>query len=91
MNRDELSAKVAEKMDTSASSAREMIGVVMDCIGDAMKDGEEVRLVGFGTFYPHPQAARKGRNPKTGEAVQIPARIAPKFRAGSALKEKVNG
>jgi len=91
MNRNGLSAKVAKKMDTSVSSASKMIGVIMDCIGDVMKDGEEVRLVGFGTFYPHPQAARKGRNPKTGEVVQIPARTAPKFRAGTALKEKVNG
>ena len=89
MNKGELIAKIAE-----AGLSRKDAGVALDAaiaaIGDALAKGESVQLVGFGTFSVKERAAREGRNPRTGETVKIKAAKAPTFKAGKALKEKVN-
>jgi DNA-binding protein HU-beta len=90
MNKNELIAAVAEKAGLSKSDATTAIEGVFDVITGALKDGDEVRIVGFGTFVVSERKAGKGRNPQTGEEIDIPASKAPKFRAGKQLKEAVN-
>jgi DNA-binding protein HU-beta len=90
MNKNELIAAVAEKAGMSKSDATTAIEGVFDVITGALKDGDEVRIVGFGTFVVSERKAGKGRNPQTGEEIDIPASKAPKFRAGKQLKEAVN-
>lgn len=96
MNKNEFVAAVSEsktlaKLDLSKSAISTVIDAALDTIEGALKKGEEVRLVGFGNFYVSKRAAAKGRNPRTGEAIQIKASKLPKFRAGKQLKEQVNG
>lgn len=79
--------KVAE-METKAAAER-AVDAVLDTIAKTMGRGEDVAITGFGTFRVAKRAAREGRNPKTGEKIQIKASIKPKFRAGKALKEAV--
>ena len=90
MNKGELVAKIAE-----AGLSKKDAGIALDAavaaIGDALTKGESVQLVGFGTFSVKERAAREGRNPRTGETVKIAASKAPAFKAGKALKDKVNG
>jgi len=74
---------------SNADAARAVEGV-FDSITNSLKGGEEVRLVGFGSFSVVQRKATTGRNPRTGEAINIPASIQPKFKAGKALKEAVN-
>ena len=90
MNKNELIAAVADKAGLSKSDATTAIEGVFDVITGALKDGDEVRIVGFGTFVVSERKAGKGRNPQTGEEIDIPASKAPKFRAGKQLKEAVN-
>jgi DNA-binding protein HU-beta len=71
------------------SAARAVVDAVFDTIVKTMSRGEEVAIAGFGTFRVQKRAAREGRNPKTGEKIQIPASVKPKFRAGKLLKEAV--
>ena len=90
MNKNELVAEVANGADISKSDATRAVDAVFDSIAAALKGGQEVRLVGFGTFSVSQRRASKGRNPRTGEVIDIPASKQPKFRAGKGLKDSVN-
>ena len=90
MNKDDLIAKVANSVGVSKSDAAKSVDAVLSNITSSLKGGNEVRLVGFGTFIVANRAATTGRNPRTGESIQIPAKKVPKFRAGKALKDTVN-
>lgn len=90
MNKNDLVAAVAESTGLSRSDADKAVDAVLDSITASLKEGVEVRLVGFGTFVVSKRAATEGRNPRTGEKIQIPASKQPKFKAGKALKDAVN-
>ena len=90
MNKDDLIAKVASDVNVSKTDAAKVVDAVFRNITSTLKSGEDVRLVGFGTFLVTNRAATTGRNPRTGESIQIPAKKVPKFRAGKSLKETVN-
>lgn len=89
MNKTELIAKIAEKSGLSKKDAEKALGAVVDSITEAMASGDKVMLVGFGSFEVKAREARMGRNPKTKEAIEIPASKAPVFKAGAALKNAV--
>ncbi len=91
MNKQDLVSKVAESADISKQKAASAVDAVIDAIKKSLKSGEDVRLVGFGTFSVSNRAATTGRNPRTGEPIKIPASKQPKFKAGKELKEAVNG
>jgi len=90
VNKAELIDKVAEGADISKAAATRALDTVLDSITGALKSGDVVTLVGFGTFQVKDRAARTGRNPRTGEAIQIKASKNPSFKAGKALKDAVN-
>ncbi len=90
MNRVELVAEVAKKADLSKKDAEAAVKSVFDAIADALADGDKVQLIGFGTFDVAERAAREGRNPRTGETMKIEASKAPRFKAGKALKDRIN-
>ena len=90
MNKSELIAKIAEKSGLNQKDAGKALDGLTQAISDALANGEDVTLVGFGTFKVTQRKAKKGRNPATGEAIQIPAKKAPIFKAGKALKDAVN-
>lgn len=81
---------VAEAADISKAAAGRAVDAVFDGITGSLKGGDSVTLVGFGTFSISDRAARSGRNPRTGETIQIKASKMPKFKAGKALKDAVN-
>lgn len=89
MNKPELMRAVSEKADISQTKAGLVINAITDAVTHALAAGDAVSLVGFGTFEVKSRAERPGRNPKTGEAMTIPAARVPAFRAGKALKEAV--
>ena len=91
MNKLQLTEAVAAKADISKKVAAEAVNAVIDAIAEALAAGEDVKIAGFGGFEVKERAARTGRNPKTGEAVEIAASKYVAFSAGSALKDKVNG
>lgn len=90
MNRTELIAAVAEKADISRKDAEKAVRAFTDIVAEELKQGGKVQLVGFGTFEVTQREAREGRNPRTGEVMNIAAVKVPKFKAGKALKETVN-
>lgn len=90
MNKSDLIEAVAKKTDLSKADAGRAIDAVFDSITAALKKGDKVSLVGFGTFGVRKRAARKGRNPKTGATIQIKAGKTPGFKSGKALKDAVN-
>ena len=90
MNKTELVAAVAEQADISKKDAEKVLKAFVDVVTEEMKKGEQVQLVGFGTFEVSERAAREGRNPQTGKTMKIEACKAPKFKAGKALKDAVN-
>lgn len=90
MNKGELIEAVAAAADLSKSDATKAVDAVVDSITRALKKGDQVAIVGFGTFSVKERAARSGRNPATGATIQIPASRAPGFKAGKALKDAVN-
>ncbi len=90
MNKNDLIAAVAEAAELSKADATRAVDAVIDQITAQLKDGGEVRIVGFGTFATSQRAATTGRNPRTGETINIPASVQPKFKAGKALKDAVN-
>ena len=90
MNKNDLVAKVADAAGLSKTDAAQAVDAVFDAITNSLKEGDEVRLVGFGTFAVTRRAATTGRNPRTGEPIQIPASNQPKFKAGKGLKEALN-
>ncbi|MDN5326368.1 MAG: DNA-binding protein HU-beta [Moorella sp. (in: firmicutes)] len=89
MNKMDLVASVAEKTDLTKKDAEKVVNAVLASIEEALAQGEKVQLVGFGTFEIKERAARVGRNPRTGEEIQIAATRAPVFKAGKALKDAV--
>ena len=91
MNKSELIAEVAAKADLTKKDADTAVNAVIDAITDALKNGERVQLVGFGTFEVRERGARTGRDPRTNDEIKIPASKAPAFKAGKALKDTVNG
>ena len=90
MNKEELISKVASGVGISKTDAAKAVDAVFSNITSSLKSGNEVRIVGFGTFLVANRAATTGRNPRTGESIQIPAKKVPKFRAGKALKSTLN-
>lgn len=91
MTRSELIKTIAEKVDgVTQEKAKEVVGVVLDEITDALVSGDRVQFVGFGTFEVKERAAREGRNPQTGETMQIASSKNVKFKARKELKDKVN-
>lgn len=89
MNKTELVGAVASKTDLTKKDAERVVAAVFDSIEEALSDGDRVQLVGFGTFEVRERAARTGRNPKTGDEIEIPASKVPSFKAGKALKASV--
>ncbi|WP_298030001.1 HU family DNA-binding protein [uncultured Dysosmobacter sp.] len=89
MNKAELINAVATAADVSKKDAEAVISATLDTITAALKEGEKVQLVGFGSFEVKPRAARLGRNPQTRKPVEIPASKVPVFKAGKALKDAV--
>lgn len=90
MNKNELIDGVANSAGLSKTDAGKAVDSVIDAISDALAAGGEVRMTGFGTFSTASRAASTGRNPRTGEAIQIAASTRPKFKAGKSLKDAVN-
>jgi DNA-binding protein HU-beta len=90
MNKSELIDAIAKSADLSKAAAGRALDAAVGAVTAAMKDGDMVTLVGFGTFYVGKRAARNGRNPRTGATIKIKAAKVPKFRAGKALKDGVN-
>ncbi len=90
MNKSELIDAIAASADIPKAAAGRALDAMIESIGGALKDGDQVALVGFGTFQVKERAARTGRNPQTGEPIQIKAAKVPGFKAGKALKDAVN-
>jgi DNA-binding protein HU-beta len=90
MNKVELSAAIANETGLSKADSAAAVKAFIDVVTDELKKGGKVQLVGFGTFEVSERAAREGRNPQTGETMQIAASKAPKFKAGKALKDAIN-
>lgn len=91
MNKNDLIAVAAEKAGITKADAASAVDAVFDAIEGTLRDGSEVRLVGFGTFSVSHRKATKGRNPATGAEIDIAATNVPKFKPGKQLKEAVNG
>jgi len=89
MNKSELIVAMAEAADISKSAAGRALDGMTDVVADALKKGDTVTVIGFGTFLIKERAARSGRNPRTGEAIEIAASKTPTFKAGKALKDAV--
>ena len=90
MNKTELVSAMAEKSEHTKKDAEKALKAFIDVVTEELKKDEKIQLVGFGTFEVSERAAREGRNPLTGEKMQIKASKAPKFKAGKALKDAVN-
>ena len=91
MNKKELVEYIADKVNVTKADAERMLDAFMEAVTDTLKKKDSVVLTGFGTFTVSERAARTARNPMTGEPVKIPAKTAPKFKAGKKLKDAVNG
>ena len=90
MNKSELIDAIAASADISKADAGRALDATLDAVTDALKKGDSVSLVGFGTFSVKQRAAREGRNPQTGQTIKIAAATVPGFKAGKALKDAVN-
>jgi len=89
MNKAELVSSVAEKAELTKKDSEKAVNAVLETIGSALQRGDRVQLVGFGTFEIRERAARKGRNPQTGEEIDIAAARVPVFKAGKSLRQAV--
>ena len=90
MNKSELIEYISQQADISKAAASRALEAAIDAITDALKNGDSVSLVGFGTFVATEREARTGRNPRTGDAIKIDKAKVPKFRPGKALKDALN-
>ncbi|CDG89850.1 DNA-binding protein HU-beta [Xenorhabdus bovienii] len=90
MNKSQLIDKIAADVNISKAAAGRVVDAFISSVSDALKDGDDVVLVGFGTFTVRERAARTGRNPQTGKEIKIAAAKVPAFRAGKGLKDAVN-
>lgn len=88
MNKVTLVAKIAEKSGLSKKQAEQALGAFIDSVTEALKEGDKVQLMGFGTFEVKERAARTGRNPSTGATIEIPASKTPTFKAGKGLRDE---
>ncbi len=91
MNKQDLISQIADQAEISKQKAGVALDATLEAIRNSLKKGDDVRLIGFGTFSVADRAATEGRNPRTGEKIQIPASKQPKFKPGKELKEAVNG
>lgn len=89
MNKSELVTEVAESTEMSKKDVAKVVDAVFDAISNALQNGDKVQLVGFGNFEVRERSARKGRNPQTGEEIEIAASKIPAFKPGKALKEGI--
>src|SRR5699024_2148273 len=89
MNKTELVDAVADKSELSKKDAAKAVDAVFDSVMDSLQGGDKVQIIGFGNFEVRERSARKGRNPQTGEEIQIPASKVPAFKAGKALRDAV--
>lgn len=90
MNKSQLIDKIAADADISKAAAGRVLDAIIGSVIESLKEGDDVALVGFGTFSVRERAARTGRNPQTGKEISIPAAKVPGFRAGKTLKDAVN-
>ena len=90
VNKSQLIDKVAENADITKASANRAVDAIIEAVSDSLKSGDTVQLIGFGTFSVRERSARTGRNPQTGQEINIPAAKVPGFKAGKALKDAVN-
>jgi len=90
MNQTELIQKVADEANLTKTQTKDAVRALLKTIMQVVADGSKVTLVGFGSFEPKVRSAREGRNPKTGDTVQIPAATVPSFSAGKTFREAVN-
>ncbi|MCP3698300.1 HU family DNA-binding protein [Aliivibrio sp. S4TY2] len=90
MNKSQLVDQIADNADISKAAAGRALDALVETVTETLKSGEQVTLVGFGSFLVRERAARTGRNPKTGEAIEISAAKVPAFKAGKALKDACN-
>ncbi|MEK4484154.1 HU family DNA-binding protein [Psychrobacillus sp. FSL H8-0484] len=89
MNKTDLIEKVAETSEVSKKDAAKVVDALFDSIKGALSSGDNVQIIGFGTFETRERSARKGRNPQTGQEINIPASKVPAFKSGKALKDAV--
>ena len=89
MNKGDLVEKIASEVGLTKRTSSEAVGAITSVITEALARGEKVTLVGFGTFQVVERKARRGRNPQTGQTIEIPAKKVPKFKAGRGLREAV--
>ncbi|MFB5265977.1 HU family DNA-binding protein [Paenibacillus enshidis] len=89
MNKTDLINQVSEKAELSKKDATKAVDAIFDAISEALQSGDKVQLVGFGNFEVRERSARKGRNPQTGEEIEIPASKIPAFKPGKALKDGI--
>ena len=89
MTKAELAERVAARVHLTKRQTEAIVGILLACITEALREGDKVELRGFGSFRTRSRNARKGRNPKTGDAVQVPSKKVPFFKAGKELREKV--
>jgi integration host factor subunit beta len=90
MTKAELAGRVADKIHLTKKQTETIVNILFACITDALKEGDKVELRGFGSFRTRSRNAREGRNPKTGDTVQIPSKKVPFFKAGKELREVVD-
>jgi DNA-binding protein HU-beta len=91
MNKAELIHAIADKTGLTKADTEKTLNALVETVMDTVADGQEVILIGFGTFKPAHRAAREGRNPATGATIQIEASVQPKFLPGAAFKQRVKG
>lgn len=91
MNKSELGERLADRTGMTKAAAKDAVDGVFDSIAEALADGEDVRILGFGTFATRERPARTARNPRTGEPISIAASTAPVFKAGATLRKAVGG
>ena len=91
MNKSDLVAKISEKSELSKKDSEKALNAFMDAVTEALKEGQKIQLIGFGTFEVRERKARTGRDPRSGKTIEIPATNSATFKAGKALKDAVNG
>lgn len=89
MTKSELASRLADRAHLTGRQSEAIVDIVLACITEALTAGDKVELRGFGSFRTRSRDARKGRNPRTGETIQVPPKKAPLFRAAKALREKL--
>ena len=89
MTKAELAERVADRVHLTKRQTKAIVGILLACITEALREGDKVELRGFGSFRARSRNARQGRNPKTGDAIQVPCKKVPFFKAGKELRERV--